>query len=436
MLNFLFTKTPLAYFVWDFWRDEAYTYLFAKRGLSEIITLSPKDFSPPLYYLILNIWMKMFGTSEIAIRSLSLLFYAATFFFVYLFLRNVLKVKTRWLVLYLILFLLSPFLNYYAFEARMYAMFACFATMSFYFLQTEKRRWYILTTILGLYTHYFMVFVLLSQLLYVALNSNSKRLKIAKFKAMAFSFFIFIPWVIFLFTNNALFAQGFWILPAKNESIWNLPSILYLGYEFDFAFFDRFLLPGAIILYLFILKGVHLIIKERERKYDLLYLLLLWSFFTPLAAYFLSFVKPLFLPRYFIFSSVGFFLLLVFIFKHFDTHMKILFVVLLVAFALHYTNLQLVHRKKAPVKNLMGEIKNLSGPNDLVYVSTELDYFLAQYYFDENKVYIYNKTYEEIPAFVGKVLIPKDRITRRLPFYPQKAFVVKEDLTYTIQATY
>src|SRR3989339_1642966 len=70
-LNFLFTHTPLFYFIQSFWRDEAYSVLLAGQPLSVIIQKS--SIEPPVYYVLLHFWIQLFGTSEIATRSLSLL---------------------------------------------------------------------------------------------------------------------------------------------------------------------------------------------------------------------------------------------------------------------------------------------------------------------------------------------------------------------------
>ena len=60
------------------WFDEAYSIMVAKRSASEIIRLSALDTHPSLYYLILKIWANVFGWSELALRSLSVIFYGAS----------------------------------------------------------------------------------------------------------------------------------------------------------------------------------------------------------------------------------------------------------------------------------------------------------------------------------------------------------------------
>src|ERR1700729_4463586 len=58
----------------QFWMDEAITTGIASHSLSAIPGILRHDGSPPLFYLLLHFWIRMFGTSEAATHTLSLLF--------------------------------------------------------------------------------------------------------------------------------------------------------------------------------------------------------------------------------------------------------------------------------------------------------------------------------------------------------------------------
>src|ERR1700686_4904881 len=58
----------------QFWEDEAITTGIASHSLSAIPGVLRHDGSPPLFYLLLHIWMSVFGSSEAATHSLSLVF--------------------------------------------------------------------------------------------------------------------------------------------------------------------------------------------------------------------------------------------------------------------------------------------------------------------------------------------------------------------------
>ena len=53
------------------WHDEGFSIALATRTPLEIWAGSARDVHPPLYYLLLHFWMSLFGTSQLAVRSLS-----------------------------------------------------------------------------------------------------------------------------------------------------------------------------------------------------------------------------------------------------------------------------------------------------------------------------------------------------------------------------
>ncbi len=55
----------------DLWLDEALTANIASHPLGDLVSLLKHDGAPPLYYVLLHGWMNVFGTSDLAIRSLS-----------------------------------------------------------------------------------------------------------------------------------------------------------------------------------------------------------------------------------------------------------------------------------------------------------------------------------------------------------------------------
>ncbi|OGK17911.1 hypothetical protein A3G67_05015 [Candidatus Roizmanbacteria bacterium RIFCSPLOWO2_12_FULL_40_12] len=437
MLEFLFSKTPLLYFVQDFWRDEAFTAILSQKKLLDIIYLTARDFNPPLYYILVHFWIKLFGHSEIAIRSLSFLFFAGTALAVFLLMEQVFKFRPKKAYIYLLVFLFNPLLLYNAFEARMYSMLAFFATLSWYFLKTEKRKSYVVATTLGLYTHYFMVFVLASQIFYiVSSHFLKKKIKLLDYKEIGLVFIFFVPWLIFLISSHSFSKENFWILKPQFETYAHMPSLLYTGYEFGFRFFQNYLFPLTIFFNIVPLYGLYKLRQQSEKYRDIFVLLTSWAFIPVFITFGISLFNPLFLPRYLIASSVGLTLLIIYVIDEFPVLLKLLLIAFLIFYSSLYLQLHLQKRAKAPVKKAFYEIKLLSRGDEPLYVTDELDFFTAQYYFDQNRIYIFSKDYGEIPSYTGKVLIPKGKIVNRLPYYPKKAFVLKDDHSYTIEALY
>ena len=88
--------------------------------------------SYPLYDVILYIWMDIFGQSEVAVRSLSILYVTFATMFLYLFVTRVFGKRTA--ILSALLFVFSFMSIRYALEARYYGQTLFLCTLSSYIL--------------------------------------------------------------------------------------------------------------------------------------------------------------------------------------------------------------------------------------------------------------------------------------------------------------
>lgn len=142
----------------QFWMDEGLSVGISSHSLSAIPHVLRHDGSPPLYYLLLHIWMSVFGSSEVSTHTLSLVFGllcipVGTWVAWNLF--------GRWAaVIALVLFALNPFITAYSQETRMYSLMALLGLLAtFGFVKGfiyRQRRYLILFAIcqtLMLYTH-------------------------------------------------------------------------------------------------------------------------------------------------------------------------------------------------------------------------------------------------------------------------------------------
>lgn len=436
MINFLLTNTPIKFFVQSFWRDEAFTYLISKKSLGEIAAITAKDFSPPLYYFVIHFWMKLFGSSEIVLRSVSLIFFILTVYVAYLFMRDILKIKGTRAELYALFFIITPHIVYYAFEARMYAMFAFLSTLSFYLLFKKNYKWYIFVSLLGLFTHYFMILVVFSQFLYVFVS----KIKLPEKKKILSAVFIlalaFVPWVVFFVSQHTV-SEGFWIKRPPLKALYGLPAALYTGFDFDEEYSVPDYIPPLnnliILLPIILAIGSYQAFKKKVSREKLI-ILYLWAIVPGVLSYLVSYYKPLFLSRYLIFSSVGLVLLIAYCFENMNKVLKWILIPLFVIFTLQYSQIDVKKRGKEDFRKVVREIRLSSNKNDLIYVANELNFHPFQYYFGEDRVFVYDKTYDEIPNYVGKVLIPKDKVIETIPTYPIKAFIIKDGLNYEIKS--
>ncbi|MEN9328509.1 MAG: putative rane protein [Candidatus Parcubacteria bacterium] len=440
----IFRYTPLTFFAQSFWRDEAFTYLLAQNSIINILVYTAKDYNPPLYYLIMHIWMFIFGHSEIAMRSVSLICYWATLYVAYLFMTECMGISMKKALMYLALFFFNPILIYYAYEARMYTMFAFMSTLSFYAFYKNDRKLYLWSTIAGLYTHYFMIFVLVCQLLHLMVFHRKKPDLKVRLNYITVAFAAFIPWILFVLFQAEGYKEHFWIDPPALKTILYVPAQMYTGYELGDRFLAiaktqtaPFLIALSTVLLLTIIYGLINVIKHgTEKQKSVFAFLAIWALVPSFGLFLMSLYKPLFLTRYIIFASVGLLLLVVYSLQTMRRQYALIVFGVLIIMTLYYQKLQIKHYAKDNLAATIAEMKSIANKNDVLYVTDVLQFHVAQYYFDKDKVYIFNKSYNEIPRYVGKILIPADRTTTQLPIYPVKAFVLYEDGHYDIRSGY
>src|SRR5215216_5302225 len=111
-----------------FWIDEGLSVGIADRPLSDIPAALRLDGSPPLYYSLLHVWMTVFGSSETATHTLSLLFAVLTVPAAWWAARGLFG-PTAGLAAAL-LAATNPFLTHYAQETRMYALVALLGVLA------------------------------------------------------------------------------------------------------------------------------------------------------------------------------------------------------------------------------------------------------------------------------------------------------------------
>jgi mannosyltransferase len=167
--TFLVLLTALSLFVrtrylnGQFWMDEGLSVGISSHSLSAIPGVLHHDGSPPLYYLMLHVWMSVFGSSETATHAMSLVFGlltvpVGTWIAWSLFGRRAGLIAA-------VLFALNPFLTAYSQETRMYTLMTLLgslATAGFIHGFIYRRRRYLflfaICQALMLYTHAWGIF--------------------------------------------------------------------------------------------------------------------------------------------------------------------------------------------------------------------------------------------------------------------------------------
>ena len=318
----------------------------ASRGL-DALPLTARDFNPPLYYLLLYLWMQLAGSSEAALRSLSVVFFVATLWVAWRFMIDLLAIPARRAAAYLVLFAVNPVLTYYAVEARMYSLLAFLAAASFYSYQARRPALYILSTTAGLYTHYFMLLVVAVQVLATLMTLHEARRWKRRALILLTPVLLLVPWLIVVVAVREGNASEFWIAPLNWRFGLHILTAIYTGHDATYGFLgrsERWLF--ALCLLAVVAWSLRAVRRSAAERRPVSLLVALWALAPPLVVFGISFVQPVFLPRYLLFASVGLLLLLACGLEAAAPRLRFALLVILSALAIRYQLLQVHHHSK------------------------------------------------------------------------------------------
>lgn len=162
----------------SFWNDEINTVIFATPNLKDMFRiLWPKEINMSLYYMFVHFWIRIFpNASEGMLRVLSVIFSVASIPAVFLLGKTMGVSRKKATVIGLVAALLVALNAYhiqYGQEFRAYSLVFLLATLStFLFIKAIEQppdtpnywwRWYAIVSAAAVYSHFFMVFVLVAQ---------------------------------------------------------------------------------------------------------------------------------------------------------------------------------------------------------------------------------------------------------------------------------
>jgi mannosyltransferase len=329
------------------WADEGNSAALAARNLATIARDAARDIHPPLYYYLLHFWVRIFGNSEIAFRSLSALMGTALVFVTYLLGQELFNRRTALIASFLAA--ISPFQIYYSQETRMYAPAALWGALAVYSFVRWMRSMgeadikpqlatggaetrsskisfaalYVLFTTAALYTHYFSFTIpLAANVAYglgmIAYRPWRRRMAIGGwFVAQLVIVFLYYPWLKLAGGQLATW-------PAISEPfslsflLQSLLRVFTLGLSVEPK-----MTPVLLIFGLFIFLGVlpcqlslsaqkksGLCLGLPRRQLPPLIFLLLYLCVPILAMYVLSLTRPAYDPKLLLLATPAFHLLL------------------------------------------------------------------------------------------------------------------------------
>lgn len=302
---FLIRSVILSFSI-DIWYDELFTMEFAKRPTGEMLGLAARDVHPPLYYMIVHLFLVVFdgigllgdGAGQIAPEALAKLVSVLPFVIIMIYAGTVVRKRFGFLAAGIFSFAIvsMPQMPEYTTEIRMYSWALLFVTgmMIHGFLLYESFRagnqkgWDIanglalwLYAAASAYTHYYaalsagiifgMLFVVMLVFFVRAMKSAGK--ESVSFKAfgmliicMNLTAIAYVPWLSVFLSQASAVKENYWILPVGIRSIGSAVKHLFKGYFAN----ELVAVVAAIIFFVIIaalfIKNLLAYIKDRQDK--------------------------------------------------------------------------------------------------------------------------------------------------------------------------
>lgn len=422
LINFILYHTPFFYLIQSLWRDEAFSFFMSRPAVIKVIIYTANDFNPPLYYLFLHFWIYIAGQSDVNLRILSFIFHLIGTYYAYLLGR---KFGDKNQAFYLsVFYLLNPMLLYYAFELRMYSLYGTLTMATVYYFYDKNWRNYVVSAVLGLYTHSFFVLIISAFAVY---NLVQKKLRKNILKTLLPIIF-FLPWIPVLAIQFAKSKQS-WLFAVDAQLIKSVLGNLFTSYEGTPGGLWRFTALLSVIILVFIIIAY----KNKKLKKSEIFL---YPIFLPLILILVYSVikRPLYVNRYLIFISV-FEVISVFIGiisiknKTFRRIAAIFWLLFVVAFNIFIAPF----KKKADFQSAFSEINKTANNNDQVFARTPIGFLESAFYYkNEKNTFVYNPKNIHIPDYIGVNVVFPNISKSQFPQYPVKVFMINDDGSYEI----
>jgi 4-amino-4-deoxy-L-arabinose transferase-like glycosyltransferase len=394
------------------------------------------SFEPPLYYLLLHFWMKIFGQSEIATRSLSFLgFVLATIIMIFWCEKIFKKSYLSWFIP--IWFFINPMLIYYGFEVRTYGWYIFFATLSMWAYIEKKWIWLTIATIGGFYTHTYFIFTFATQFIHYLLFNyqqifskfNLKKLYRDKIIfSMIISLLCILPWMIKVI-HEAAKLKNSWYFPVNLNLIKSVLGNLFLGYEGTPWYMWNITGILSIVLLFFFYIALR---NKNTRKLGTYFFL---TIIIPLTIVIgVSFIKPLYVNRYLISVTISEIILVgLGLYSIKNKYLNISITLIILSATVWFNMWYPAQHAKFPYRTAMQEINSIRQKNDVIFATSSLNFLETLYYAkDKNNIYFYSPNGSPFPWYVGDTIFSNSQLATKIPPYPIRAILVNPDGTYNI----
>jgi len=370
--------------------DEPFSIYHAQLGLGEIISQLSKGNNPPLFEMMLHFWIQAFGISSLSTRFLPMLFGASTVVFVYWIGKRFFNPSIA--IAASLLFSVSNYHYFYAYETRVYTFFALMSTISmfsfFSLLKSPNNRKHIvlltLSNIILVYSHFFGLFIPFIQLFSCLILKELRIIRKTYWLSSGILFLAYLPYIKVLCVRFCASAStGTWVAPAQFSDLFlilrsflNAPLVVYIALILFFS---------ALIKLIF----------RRFSGFGIYHKLVFIWFILPYSLMFLVSWKhsphpvPMFFDRYMIFMTMALYLIICIaadlLAKGFKTKLGLMALIIAVA-AFSFKPSAAEGRE---IEYAIDKVKQYQTKNSIVYLSPGWFVYNFTYYFDK-KVFQHN----------------------------------------------
>jgi len=185
----------------SFWADELFTMNYfanEEKSIGQILyeNVTYPNQSPPLFTLLVHLWLKIFGHRDGWLRTLPA---SISFLSLMAMLRlfGLMEKNKKVFFIYLSLLCFSGYYLYFGREVRPYGLLLLMAVLNQYYFLKDVKLFYSLTLLVGVYINPFMWLVFISQVFYLWLiRERSKILRVIKLSIPAV--ILYMPYLIII----------------------------------------------------------------------------------------------------------------------------------------------------------------------------------------------------------------------------------------------
>ena len=269
-----------------------------------------EDSHPPIYHIILYLFISCFGLSELTIKIFSVIFAVFSIIGIFILSNQIYSYKES--ITSMFIMLTVPYIALIAQDARSYMLFFSLSIYTVIFLVdiikninenkilTKTIILYIIFAVLSLYTHYYALLLISLEFSFLLLFFGKTALK--KILLIFFIvFLLFVPWMFFIKVRNI-----YTVYPNFLDFLeWNICGG-FKNNKFNYVLFIGFLI-GCFSIFVNIFKQI------KQEKMNYIYdFMLLWLSFIPFIIVFVLyyFGFKCYHARYLIFSLVPFYIII------------------------------------------------------------------------------------------------------------------------------